>query len=225
MSLEFLSQEDVLQRIDYILELERRDLDLTDNTLGYHSTSIESLFYLVRYGFLPGISVDEEHLIDKPGDLYYVPRNLRPAWNETEALEDIRQYAQRAAVKHYLLTRFGLDWVDKDGFFAEIASDIVNGNKFADWLLPQIHSTFGISPGPLMKAITRARKRHGVTFSIDMSSLQAHSIRPGDEDLIEMVLECPNGFEYRYFNGLVCQGELERRYIEDLSTYGQFLRS
>lgn len=213
----------------FLVGLYERGLSEGEDTIGYHGTSLESMQYLLRIGSLPGYTTRTEHDPHLPqlGDLYFAPIPERfPDRNIvysaiTTPLNDGVIYAAEAARSYNLARLLRVDISDPH-YYSMIHSITLNANDFqtskslgvSNWdddaqqYLNQLAEDLGLSDATIQAHIRRSLQRQGVVLTISKEALQQYEVLPGDQP-DDLRLRCPEGFDYRFFNGLQPMGRDE----------------
>ena len=156
-----------MERIKHIVQLFETGLD-SEDCVGYHGTSLESMEYIVNNGVLLG------RLYGASREIYFFPfkskfqnHPLRDTFpDEHDVIERTSQYAGQNAESHYLIRLLDLDIENAKDYVESLM--LSEGDYFMDEILKK-HPKLGFRRSNLLKIIHEAEiLDHKMYFSKKM---------------------------------------------------------
>lgn len=188
------------------IELEKRKRQIvelftsglnSEDIIGYHGTSLESVRYLLDKGYLPGSTGGQLEGHHPSGHLYFFPLASKVSdlgmrsykaydfiTDEKEAVEQASGYASDLAGQHFLVSSLGYNLDDRQvGTLARdlILSDTDNFKKAYSFFVNN-----GVQKKSLDQLIQKAKQRKGVILALAKNVLSDYSVGigdPGERDL------------------------------------------
>jgi hypothetical protein len=185
------------ERIRYFVELFQRGLK-NEKIIAYHGTSIEVVKDIIDTGKIMGgfggHKPEEVSVLPPQISIFLKDPKINPSnFVEESEKADEKLYARTIAEDHGMATVIGVDFRPRE-LPEPMSRKIVNNARWA------------------------VRKRKGVILGFDKKILDDFQQRSPDEqgERGEVIIECPNGIDYKYIVGLEAQGQYERDYFMNL---------
>ena len=216
----FSERETILspeRRKERILELYKAGLDKTENTVGYHGTSVEALEFLIKNGNLAGATTLKD---SQRRELHFFPVNgmeeMIPGLEEfgiDQAIKEVESYASMNAVQHFLIKSIGEKLDDK-----KMVEDYHNygpinnkSSEIENYLLDR-----GLSDSQKQKLTRESLKLKGVIISLNRKILQGNVELGSDVFKNSALVNIKGGVTLDMINGIHTEGEREKDFFRKL---------
>ena len=203
-----------MERIKHIVQLFEMGLN-SEDCIGYHGTSLESVNHMVNNGVLLG------RLYDTSRAVYFFPFKSKfqnhPLVDtfpgEHDILERTSKYARQNAESHYFIRVLDLDIEKKEDL---IESFMLSDRNYSMNEILKKHPKLGFRRSNLLKIIRESEKRKGFILGLNSKVLQSFIIENGDEKEGDLKIICSNGLSYEYLSGIEPLGQEEWNYFVKL---------
>ncbi len=207
----------------------------TDDCIGYHGTSLESILSLRQTGSLLGKTTPTHTPDSEFGDLHIFPiifelldglgePDPKPKDWSREIVEEMASgYATDNARDHCFLGSLGLD-INNEQYSNDVL-DVSTENSFNydNPVFLEVVKTFlnlGLSNTDIDRYLKRASRRKGIVMGISINILEHFNLKLDPEEYAFRI-NVPLGLDYRFISGLKPVGPIEIAWFEHLSQLTQ----
>lgn len=221
------SEEYIHSNETQLLTLWQRGIE-DPSVVGYHSTSLETILYSIRYGSFPGhteVPYDDPELPQR-GDIYFAPRmatfpfGLLPDLLSQDMIRSMDEFGLRESRGTAISRAVGYRACDLLGLPAEKYGLLVTGYLNDRVVRGENRGKLfdmGFTRDELIDVISKAKKRRGIVVTLKREALDTYPLSTDDSGTGFRLSTGILGLPLRFLAGLEALGEEERQFFEDLA--------
>lgn len=177
---------------------------VSDNSYGYHGTSIYTLLHMLRFGVIPGKSTPDRpefYRHPKRGDVYFWKRGNGDD-SRRDAIDGAKQYAKMIARKHHVIETLKLSYYNPSHSYAalELANRLCDEKERLS-LVRELGNQ-GLSEAKIMNAVTDAQNLKGVLIGFSPLLETSYAVIDCNNPDDGWKVETKTGLPYHFVEGI-----------------------
>jgi hypothetical protein len=216
------------QNVEGVVKLFENGLDSTDEIIGYHGTSLETLQTILKEGVLPGamLQSDTSYPYDPKDSLFFFPVKEKfqdhylahKFQDHNEAAKAVEIYSKLLAGAHYILSELGIG--TKNWEEVNLAKSLIIGfpgyTEDEELEALEFFSKNGVTKEQLIKIAEQGTERKGVVLGLKKSILEIYSPTNYNQRAPDLSIVVTGGLSLEHLAGIDPLGQQEWDFLVDL---------